>query len=96
MALPTQYIVKTPPDRVSAYQTPLIPVEDYSQLNKLTSDAVFDSQIEHRLVTLRDDALPTIYHISARTWGYVKNIEADSLQEFCQQVLELQNIMVDH
>lgn len=98
MALPKpkQIIEQSIPIRVPAYQTPLISPDDWKQLDKLTGAAAFDKNIEHRLVVQRDDTLTAIYHISAKTWGYLKQIEADTLYEFCKQVLELQNTMVNH
>lgn len=97
MALPKpKQVIEHTISRVPAYQTPLIPFEDSKQLDKLTGAAAFDKQMEHRLVVERDDTLPSIYHISAKTWDYLKKIEADTLYEFCKQVLELQNTMVNH
>ena len=96
MALLNRKIEHAIPISLPAYQTALISPDDCKQLDKLTGIAAFDKNIEHRLVVLRDDALPAIYQISANTWDHLKQIEAETLYEFCQQVLELQNTMVSH
>jgi hypothetical protein len=98
MALPTlqQYIEKRMDGGHSAYQTPLISEEQYNCIEQLVRMAAFDDDIQHRLISRRDDTLCDIYNLSAITWGYLKMIEADSLEEFCSQVLRLQEKTLNH
>jgi hypothetical protein len=98
MALPTlqQYVENRVEGRHIAYQTPLISQEQYNCIEQLVRMAAFDDDIQHRLVYIRDEALRDIYHLSAITWGYLKAIEADTLEEFCSQVLRLQDKTLNH
>lgn len=81
---------------IQAYQQPLFSSAEITRLNKLIGDAAFSERLEYQLVIQRDETLSTVYQISAKTWDYLKQIEAETLQEFCKQVLNLQNTMVNH
>ena len=98
MALPTlqQYIEQQPNGDTIAYQAPMLSQEQHLSLNRLVGAAAFDDTILHRLLCLRDETLCETYNLSAITWGYLKKIEAESLEEFCGQVLKLQKKMLSY
>lgn len=98
MALPSlqQYVEKRVEGRQIAYQTPLVSHEQYNCIEQLVREAAFDDNIKHRLIYNRDDALRNIYSLSVLTWGYLQMIEADTLEEFCRQVLKLRDKTLSH
>lgn len=93
MAFPSfqQYIDVTTDSKDIAYETVRISHDQFGNIQQLVGTAAFDESIKHRLINLRDETLCDIYHISATTWGYLTKIEAETLEDFCSQVLKLQH-----
>jgi hypothetical protein len=98
MALPTlhQYIEQHQDSGNIAYQTPILSQDQLNNVNRLVGAAAFDENISRRLLGMRDETLCETYHLSAVTWGYLTKIEADTIEEFCSQVLKLQFKMLSY